>query len=107
MSTVRRGQLGLPRPLSGLRRLELDDLDAILASANAVSPALLIVDSIQTVSVDEITSAAGSVSQVRECTARLLQWGKSRNIPVFIIGHVTKEGAIAGPRVLEHIVDAV
>jgi len=83
------------------------DLDEILASANAVSPALLIVDSIQTVSVDEITSAAGSVSQVRECTARLMQWGKSRDVPIFIIGHVTKEGAIAGPRVLEHMVDAV
>ena len=83
------------------------DLDEILASANAVSPSLLIVDSIQTVSVDEISSAAGSVSQVRECTSRLMQWGKTRNIPVFIIGHVTKEGAIAGPRVLEHMVDAV
>ena len=53
------------------------DLDEILASANAVAPSLLIVDSIQTVSVDEITSAAGSVSQVRECTARLMQWGKA------------------------------
>ena len=83
------------------------DLDEILASANAVSPSLLIVDSIQTVSVDEISSAAGSVSQVRECTSRLMQWGKTRNVPVFIIGHVTKEGAIAGPRVLEHMVDAV
>ena len=83
------------------------DLDEILASANAVSPSLLIVDSIQTVSVDEISSAAGSVSQVRECTSRLMQWGKSRDVPVFIIGHVTKEGAIAGPRVLEHMVDAV
>ncbi len=83
------------------------DLDEILASANAVTPSMLIVDSIQTVSVDEITSAAGSVSQVRECTARLMQWGKSRDVPIFIIGHVTKEGAIAGPRVLEHMVDAV
>ncbi|MFN8590806.1 MAG: DNA repair protein RadA [Thermomicrobiales bacterium] len=83
------------------------DLDAILASASAAEPSLLIVDSIQTVSVEEISSAAGSVSQVRECTSRLMQWGKSRNIPVFIIGHVTKEGAIAGPRVLEHMVDAV
>jgi DNA repair protein RadA/Sms len=83
------------------------DLDEILASASAVAPSLLIVDSIQTVSVDDITSAAGSVSQVRECTARLMQWGKSRDIPIFIIGHVTKEGAIAGPRVLEHMVDAV
>ena len=83
------------------------DLDEILASASAVTPSLLIVDSIQTVSVDDITSAAGSVSQVRECTARLMQWGKSRDVPIFIIGHVTKEGAIAGPRVLEHMVDAV
>jgi DNA repair protein RadA/Sms len=83
------------------------DLDEILASASAVAPSLLIVDSIQTVSVDDITSAAGSVSQVRECTARLMQWGKSRDVPIFIIGHVTKEGAIAGPRVLEHMVDAV
>ena len=83
------------------------DLDSILATANAVEPSLLIVDSIQTVSVDEITSAAGSVSQVRECTSRLMQWAKPRGVPVFIIGHVTKEGAIAGPRVLEHIVDAV
>lgn len=83
------------------------DLDGILATATDVEPALLIIDSIQTVSVDDITSAAGSVSQVRECTARVMQWGKSRDVPVFIIGHVTKEGAIAGPRVLEHMVDAV
>ena len=83
------------------------DLDEILAAADAAKPSLLIVDSIQTVSVDEITSAAGSVSQVRECTARLMRWGKSNGVPVFIIGHVTKEGAIAGPRVLEHMVDAV
>jgi DNA repair protein RadA/Sms len=87
--------------------LSSTDLDAILAEASAAEPALLIVDSIQTVAVDEISSAAGSVSQVRECTSRLMQWGKSRNVPVFIIGHVTKEGAIAGPRVLEHMVDAV
>ena len=83
------------------------DLDEILVTANEMQPSLLIVDSIQTVSVDEITSAAGSVSQVRECTSRLMQWGKTRHVPVFIIGHVTKEGAIAGPRVLEHMVDAV
>jgi DNA repair protein RadA/Sms len=87
--------------------LSSTDLDAILASASEAEPGLLIVDSIQTVSVDDITSAAGSVSQVRECTSRLMQWGKTRNVPVFIIGHVTKEGAIAGPRVLEHMVDAV
>lgn len=87
--------------------LSSTDLDAILASATGAEPSLLIVDSIQTVSVEDITSAAGSVSQVRECTARLMQWGKGRDVPVFIIGHVTKEGAIAGPRVLEHMVDAV
>jgi DNA repair protein RadA/Sms len=83
------------------------DLDAILATAEEVNPGVLIVDSIQTVMVDDITSAAGSVSQVRESTSRIMQWAKPRNIPVFIVGHVTKEGAIAGPRVLEHMVDAV
>jgi DNA repair protein RadA/Sms len=83
------------------------DLDAILATAQEANPGVLIVDSIQTVMVDDITSAAGSVSQVRECTSRIMQWAKPRNIPVFIVGHVTKEGAIAGPRVLEHMVDAV
>lgn len=67
----------------------------------------MVIDSIQTVMLDDISSAAGSVSQVRECTSRLMQWAKPRNIPVFVIGHVTKEGTIAGPRVLEHMVDAV
>ncbi len=83
------------------------NLTEVLEAAEGQRPGLLIVDSIQTVFVDEITSAAGSVSQVRECTARLMQWAKPRNIPVLIIGHVTKEGTIAGPRVLEHMVDAV
>ncbi len=83
------------------------NLTEVLEAAEGQRPGLLIVDSIQTVFVDEITSAAGSVSQVRECTARLMQWAKPRNVPVLIIGHVTKEGTIAGPRVLEHMVDAV
>lgn len=87
--------------------LSCTELEAILTSASSIEPSLLIVDSIQTVSVDDISSPAGSVSQVRECTSRLMQWGKGRGTPVFIIGHVTKEGAIAGPRVLEHMVDAV
>ena len=87
--------------------LSSTELESILASANSIEPSLLIVDSIQTVAVDDISSPAGSVSQVRECTSRLMQWGKGRGTPVFIIGHVTKEGAIAGPRVLEHMVDAV
>ncbi|MGI8475300.1 MAG: DNA repair protein RadA, partial [Thermomicrobiales bacterium] len=83
------------------------NLETILTATENAAPTLLIVDSIQTVFVDEISSASGSVSQVRECTARLLQWAKPRGIPVFIVGHVTKEGTIAGPRVLEHMVDAV
>jgi DNA repair protein RadA/Sms len=83
------------------------NLDEILAAAEAASPRLLIVDSIQTVYLEEVTSAAGSVAQVRECTARLMQWAKPRQTPVLIVGHVTKEGTIAGPRVLEHMVDAV
>jgi DNA repair protein RadA/Sms len=83
------------------------NLGEVLAAAEHRQPGLLIVDSIQTVYVDEITSAAGSVSQVRDCTARLMQWAKPRGIPVMIIGHVTKEGTIAGPRVLEHMVDCV
>ena len=72
-----------------------------------VSPELIIIDSVQTMYIDEISSAPGSVSQVRECTSRLMRLGKSKNISVFIVGHVTKDGAIAGPRVLEHIVDTV
>src|SRR5690242_8963154 len=83
------------------------NLSEVLEAAEQQQPAMLVVDSIQTVYIDDITSAAGSVSQVRECTARLMQWAKPRNIPVMIIGHVTKEGTIAGPRVLEHMVDAV
>ncbi len=67
----------------------------------------MIIDSIQTVYLGELTSAAGSVSQVREGALRLLRMAKESNIPMFLVGHVTKEGAIAGPRVLEHIVDAV
>ncbi len=83
------------------------DLDTILGVADDVRPGLLVVDSIQTVMIDELDSTAGSVSQVRESTGRIMQWAKSSGVPVFIIGHVTKEGAIAGPRVLEHMVDAV
>ena len=82
-------------------------LSEALAAAEATDPTLLIIDSIQTMYLDDITSAAGSVSQVRECTARLMQWAKGRGVATLIIGHVTKEGAIAGPRVLEHMVDAV
>ena len=67
----------------------------------------MVIDSIQTVYTEELVSAPGSVSQVRECASKLMLFAKRSDIPVFIVGHVTKEGAIAGPRVLEHIVDTV
>ncbi len=83
------------------------NMTAILDHIQQVSPQFVVVDSIQTMYLDELESAAGSVSQVRECAARFQEVSKGRNIPVFLIGHVTKTGAIAGPRVLEHIVDTV
>jgi DNA repair protein RadA/Sms len=82
-------------------------LDAIIEQVRHLRPRLVIVDSIQTVYLEDITSAAGSVSQVREGALRLLRTAKELGTPIFLVGHVTKEGAIAGPRVLEHIVDAV
>jgi len=72
-----------------------------------VDPGLVVVDSIQTIASDAIESVAGSVSQVRECAAQLLKYAKETSVPVLLIGHITKEGSIAGPKVLEHIVDAV
>lgn len=83
------------------------NLETIEQHTIALQPTVLIVDSIQTVFRSEITSAPGSVTQVRECAAYLLRLAKSRAIAVFVVGHVTKEGSIAGPRVLEHIVDTV
>jgi len=83
------------------------NLEVILNHVREVKPNLLIVDSIQTTYLSELDSSAGSVSQVRECTSQLRELAKSTGISVFMIGHVTKEGAIAGPRVLEHIVDTV
>ncbi|MFQ6015656.1 MAG: DNA repair protein RadA [Anaerolineae bacterium] len=83
------------------------NLNAVLEHVNQLSPQAMVVDSIQTMYLDELTSAAGSVSQVRECTSQLLALAKGEQIPVFVVGHVTKAGAIAGPRVLEHIVDTV
>jgi DNA repair protein RadA/Sms len=84
-----------------------NSLDTILEQIRELRPKLVIIDSIQTVYLEELTSAAGSVSQVREGALRLMRMAKELHIPVFLVGHVTKEGAIAGPRVLEHIVDVV
>ncbi len=83
------------------------NLEVILNHVNDVKPELLIVDSIQTVYLSQMDSSAGSVSQVRECSSQLRELAKTRGVSVFVIGHVTKEGTIAGPRVLEHIVDTV
>ena len=82
-------------------------LEAIRRHIETVKPGLLIVDSIQTIASDDLDSVAGSVSQVRECAATLLKYAKETGVPVILIGHITKEGSIAGPKVLEHIVDAV
>ncbi|WP_163971919.1 DNA repair protein RadA [Oceanobacillus halotolerans] len=79
----------------------------IVTQIEQIKPSFVVIDSIQTIFREEITSAPGSVSQVRECTSELMRVAKSNGIPIFIVGHVTKEGAIAGPRMLEHMVDAV
>jgi DNA repair protein RadA/Sms len=84
-----------------------NDLDTILELASQARPALLIVDSIQTMSLASVPSAAGAVTQLRECTAALVRHAKSTGMAVLIVGHVTKDGAIAGPRMLEHLVDTV
>ncbi len=83
------------------------NLGVILNQIEELSPSLVVIDSIQAVYLPELDTAPGSITQVRECTMRLMQWAKLSGVPVFIVGHVTKDGAIAGPRVLEHIVDVV
>jgi DNA repair protein RadA/Sms len=83
------------------------DLDTVLGMAAAQKPALLVVDSIQTMQLASVTNAAGAVTQLRECTAALVRFAKGSGTAVLIVGHVTKDGAIAGPRLLEHLVDTV
>ncbi|MEZ5012593.1 MAG: DNA repair protein RadA [Bacteroidales bacterium] len=82
-------------------------LENIFAQAGKLNPALVIIDSIQTVSTSDLESSAGSVSQVRESAARILKYAKQTGTPVLLIGHITKDGTLAGPKVLEHIVDVV
>jgi DNA repair protein RadA/Sms len=82
-------------------------LDAVLGHVERLKPQLMIVDSIQTAFLEDVASSPGNVAQLRECTLRLMNVAKARELPVFLVGHVTKEGNIAGPRVLEHIVDCV
>lgn len=96
-----------PSALSQMLLVTETNLDVILEHVQDTQPAMLVIDSIQTVYLPQLESTAGSVSQVRECASRLRELAKNTGIAVFIIGHVTKEGTIAGPRVLEHIVDTV
>lgn len=83
------------------------DIDCLNIYVDELNPGIIIIDSIQTVFTREISSVPGSVSQLRECTARLMELAKKREIAIFLVGHVTKDGALAGPKVLEHIVDVV
>lgn len=83
------------------------NIQNIFKQAEEIQPELLVIDSIQTLYSPQIESSPGSISQVRECTAQLLRYAKQTNVPVFLIGHITKEGALAGPKVLEHMVDSV
>lgn len=83
------------------------NLDSILAAAERVNPEVLIVDSVQTLFTEDKPATAGSVTQVRDCTMRLMQYCKGSGVTVFLVGHINKEGAIAGPKVLEHMVDCV
>ncbi len=82
-------------------------LENIISQIDSVAPQLVVIDSIQTIYTDTIDSSAGSVSQIRECAATLLKYAKTHGVSVIIIGHITKEGTIAGPKILEHIVDVV
>lgn len=102
---LRADRLGIRNP--NLLMVSETNFRAIQALCENENPALIIIDSIQTMFNDELSSAPGSVSQVREITSGLMRIAKTRNIAIFIVGHVTKEGALAGPRVLEHMVDTV
>ena len=102
---IRADRLGIRG--EGLYLMTETDLEAIVQQMEAISPSLGIIDSIQTVYLGGLEGAPGSISQVRECTLRLMQWAKNSGVPLLISGHVTKEGAVAGPKVLEHIVDVV
>lgn len=102
---MRAGRLGIDSESISL--VADDDVDAIVSLASASKPALLVVDSIQTVGVPEIASAPGGVAQVREGAARLIRLAKQTGIALVLVGHVTKEGGLAGPKILEHMVDVV
>ena len=102
---LRSRRLGLDK--SQVKVLAEIGLEKILATLEAQQPHIAVIDSIQTVYSEQLTSAPGSVAQVRECAAHLTRYAKSSGTAIVLVGHVTKEGALAGPRVLEHMVDTV
>ncbi len=102
---LRANRLGVAR--GEIYVLAETDLDAVFAAVDEICPDIMIVDSIQTVSYAALGSAPGSIAQVRECTMRIMRLCKEKNLTVFIIGHINKEGSIAGPKILEHMVDCV
>ena len=95
----------LQLPTDQLQLMAETDVDAILASAESVQPKILVVDSIQVVHSDTLTSAPGSVSQVRDCASQLTRYAKQTGVVLILVGHVTKDGSLAGPKVLEHMID--
>ncbi|MFH2118611.1 MAG: DNA repair protein RadA, partial [Candidatus Paceibacterota bacterium] len=97
----------IDQPLRSLVFVTSTDVDELVEVIRKEKPRLVIVDSIQSMSTADLTGASGSVGQLRECTERLAQTAKALHIPIFLVGHVTKDGVIAGPKVLEHIVDSV
>jgi len=97
----------LDLPADKLKLLSSTCVEEIIAQAGSLRPAVMVIDSIQTIFSDSLQSAPGSVSQIRESTAMLVRFAKQSNIAIFLVGHVTKEGLLAGPRVLEHMVDTV
>jgi DNA repair protein RadA/Sms len=111
------GEESLQQVVMRAKRLKVDadalqlladtSLERILDQCKKAKPAVIVIDSIQTIGCAHVSAAPGSVSQLRECTARLVQYAKQEQVAIFLAGHVTKEGALAGPRVLEHMVDSV
>ena len=112
---MRAERLTLPAPLGegagvgsdNLLILTETSLEAIFDQIKEVQPELVVIDSIQTISTEDVESSPGSIAQVRECASALLRFAKSSGVPVILIGHITKEGTLAGPKILEHIVDTV
>lgn len=102
---LRADRLGVVTP--NLYLLSITDAESVCSTITATRPDIVIIDSIQTMNIRDISSSSGSITQVRECTNMFMHLAKDLEIPIFLVGHVNKDGAIAGPKVMEHIVDTV